>query len=114
MLAACRPGYPPRLAPCQQSGPALSTTRAASILAGERHAGRDWRPLLELATTRPMATVRASDTLPSRRPLLIVGRQGQLATDLVETGARLGTQLVALGRPELDLADLASIERAAA
>jgi dTDP-4-dehydrorhamnose reductase len=59
-----------------------------------------------------MATAPASDIVSSRRPLLIVGRQGQLATDLVEAGARLGTDLVALGRPELDLADPASIERA--
>ena len=59
-----------------------------------------------------MATVQDSEIASSPGPLLIVGRQGQLATDLVEAGARLGTALVALGRPELDLADPTSIERA--
>ena len=37
-------------------------------------------------------------------PFLVVGRKGQLATDLVEAAGRRGVPLVALGRPDLDLA----------
>jgi dTDP-4-dehydrorhamnose reductase len=45
-------------------------------------------------------------------PLLVIGRQGQLATDLVEAGARLGVPLVALGRPDIDVTDADSVARA--
>jgi dTDP-4-dehydrorhamnose reductase len=45
-------------------------------------------------------------------PLLVVGRRGQLATDLVAAGDRLSVPLVALGRPELDLLDEASLAAA--
>jgi dTDP-4-dehydrorhamnose reductase len=46
------------------------------------------------------------------RPFLVVGRQGQVATDLVAASQRAGVSLVALGRPDLDLADPDSIARA--
>ena len=45
-------------------------------------------------------------------PLLVVGRKGQLATDLVEAGDRQRVRLVALGRPDLDLLDEASVAAA--
>ncbi len=46
--------------------------------------------------------------------LLVVGRAGQLATDLAQACARADRTASCLGRPELDLADAASIERALA
>ena len=46
------------------------------------------------------------------RPVLVVGRQGQLATDLMEAAAGRATSLVALGRPDLDLTDADSLARA--
>ena len=49
---------------------------------------------------------------PPTGSLLVVGRQGQLATDLVAAGRRLGRPLVALGRPELDLTSPDGIARA--
>jgi dTDP-4-dehydrorhamnose reductase len=49
---------------------------------------------------------------PPTGPLLVVGRQGQLATDLVAAGGRLGRPLVALGRPELDLTSPDGVARA--
>ena len=45
-------------------------------------------------------------------PFLVVGRKGQLATDLAEDAFRRGVPLVALGRPDLDLTDEASVARA--
>jgi dTDP-4-dehydrorhamnose reductase len=47
------------------------------------------------------------------RPILIAGKSGQLARCLVESGAQRGTPVVAIGRPELDVENAASIERAA-
>lgn len=44
--------------------------------------------------------------------ILVVGRQGQLATDLVAAGERMGARLIALGRPELDITDPDVIPRA--
>lgn len=44
--------------------------------------------------------------------LLIVGRAGQLATDLADVCERAARQAMFLGRPDLDLADAASIDRA--
>jgi dTDP-4-dehydrorhamnose reductase len=45
--------------------------------------------------------------------LLVTGHEGQVARSLVERGAaRPGVEVVAVGRPELDLLDPASIERA--
>lgn len=46
--------------------------------------------------------------------ILVAGRAGQLATDLVERATASARPLVALGRPDLDLADLNSIEQAIA
>jgi dTDP-4-dehydrorhamnose reductase len=46
--------------------------------------------------------------------VLIVGRSGQLATELVRHPWPSGTELVALGRPELDVADAASVAAAVA
>lgn len=48
------------------------------------------------------------------RPILVVGRSGQLATDLVAAAARSGTPVIALGRPDLDLAEPDSAARALA
>jgi dTDP-4-dehydrorhamnose reductase len=47
------------------------------------------------------------------RPILVAGKSGQLACCLVESAAQRGIQLVAMGRPELDLEDARSVERAA-
>ena len=44
--------------------------------------------------------------------VLVTGRQGQLARSLVERAAGTGMVVVALGRPNIDLADPASIEQA--
>jgi dTDP-4-dehydrorhamnose reductase len=43
------------------------------------------------------------------RPFLVIGRKGQVATDLVAAGQRAGVSLTALGRPDLDLTNPASI-----
>ncbi|MBV1694528.1 MAG: dTDP-4-dehydrorhamnose reductase [Hyphomicrobiales bacterium] len=45
--------------------------------------------------------------------ILVTGRSGQLATALSEV-ARSGIEIVALGRPEFDIADEASVQRAIA
>jgi dTDP-4-dehydrorhamnose reductase len=45
-------------------------------------------------------------------PVLVVGRKGQLASDLVAVGERARAPLVALGRPDLDLLDEISIAAA--
>src|SRR5262245_45611257 len=47
------------------------------------------------------------------RPILVAGRSGQLARCLVESAAQRQTQVVAIGRPELNLEDAASVEQAA-
>jgi dTDP-4-dehydrorhamnose reductase len=47
-------------------------------------------------------------------PILVVGRSGQLATDLVAAARREGVPLVALGRPELDLTEADGAARALA
>jgi len=44
--------------------------------------------------------------------ILVIGRRGQLATDLAALGERHPAGIVALGRPELDLTQEASIARA--
>ena len=46
------------------------------------------------------------------RPILVAGRSGQLARCLVESAAQRGTRVVAIGRPEIDLEDVASVEQA--
>jgi len=44
--------------------------------------------------------------------LLVTGREGQVVTSLIERGAlRSGIEIVAAGRPELDLLDAGSIDR---
>ena len=43
--------------------------------------------------------------------IAVTGKAGQLVTSLAERGAVAGHEVVALGRPELDLADPASIAR---
>jgi dTDP-4-dehydrorhamnose reductase len=45
-------------------------------------------------------------------PILVVGRQGQLATDLVGAGRSGGVALLPLGRPDLDVTDADSVARA--
>ena len=45
-------------------------------------------------------------------PILVCGRRGQVATDLVEAGGALGVSLAAHGRPDLDLTDPDGIARA--
>ncbi|MEO5586475.1 MAG: dTDP-4-dehydrorhamnose reductase [Novosphingobium sp.] len=44
--------------------------------------------------------------------IAVTGRHGQVVASLLERGAAAGHEIVALGRPELDLADHASVARA--
>ena len=44
--------------------------------------------------------------------IAVTGKAGQLVTSLLERGAAAGHEVIALGRPELDLADPASVMRA--
>ncbi len=44
--------------------------------------------------------------------IAVTGKQGQVVSALLERGKAAGVEIVALGRPELDLADPASIRRA--
>jgi len=44
--------------------------------------------------------------------IAVTGKTGQVVTALIERGALAGHEITALGRPELDLADPASVERA--
>ncbi|EQB09281.1 dTDP-4-dehydrorhamnose reductase [Novosphingobium lindaniclasticum] len=44
--------------------------------------------------------------------IVVTGRTGQVVTSLVERGTAAGHDIVALGRPELDLADPLSVARA--
>jgi dTDP-4-dehydrorhamnose reductase len=44
--------------------------------------------------------------------LIVTGTQGQVVRALCERGPALGVEIVAVGRPELDLADPASVARA--
>src|SRR5262245_25802612 len=48
----------------------------------------------------------------SVRPILVVGRSGQVARCVVESAARRGIRVVAIGRPQLDVENRESIERA--
>lgn len=43
--------------------------------------------------------------------IAVTGKQGQVVTALIERGAEAGVEIIAVGRPELDLADPASIRR---
>ena len=43
--------------------------------------------------------------------IAVTGKQGQVVTALIERGQQAGVEIVAVGRPELDLADSASIRR---
>jgi len=52
--------------------------------------------------------------MQDRRPILVAGRSGQLSRSLAEDARARGVPLLAMGRPDLDLADAASIERAVA
>ena len=45
------------------------------------------------------------------RPILVAGRSGQLARCLAESAARREINLVAIGRPELDLENAGSVEQ---
>lgn len=44
--------------------------------------------------------------------IAVTGQAGQVVTSLVERGAAAGHEIIALGRPQLDLADPASVMRA--
>ncbi len=44
--------------------------------------------------------------------IAVTGKTGQVVTSLLERGAAAGHEMIALGRPELDLADPASVARA--
>lgn len=44
--------------------------------------------------------------------IAVTGKTGQVVTSLIERGAAAGHEVIALGRPELDLADPASVARA--
>jgi dTDP-4-dehydrorhamnose reductase len=46
--------------------------------------------------------------------LIVTGTQGQVARALLERGAAADVEIVAIGRPDLDLADPSSVERALA
>jgi dTDP-4-dehydrorhamnose reductase len=46
--------------------------------------------------------------------IVVTGRQGQVVTSLIERGSAAGIEIVAVARPELDLADAGSIRRALA
>lgn len=46
--------------------------------------------------------------------LAVTGKQGQVVTSLLERGAAASVEVIALGRPELDLADPASVKAAIA
>src|SRR5271166_1222398 len=51
--------------------------------------------------------------MPDRQMRLIVtGTQGQVVRALIERGPAQGVEIIAIGRPELDLSDPASIEAA--
>lgn len=41
--------------------------------------------------------------------IAVTGKQGQVVTSLIEQGAKAGHEIIALGRPELDLANPASV-----
>ena len=41
--------------------------------------------------------------------IAVTGRTGQVVTSLIERGAAAGHEVIAVGRPELDLADPASV-----
>lgn len=43
--------------------------------------------------------------------IAVTGKTGQVVTSLIERGAAAGHEVIALGRPELDLADPASVAR---
>src|SRR4051812_28889686 len=79
---------------------------------GEGGAGASGSRKNRAYSTRPMANIPVSGQAHDEAPLLVLGRRGQLATDLVEAGARLGTALIALGRPELELTEPGTIARA--
>src|SRR6202521_6288510 len=49
----------------------------------------------------------------SMRPILVAGRSGQRARCLAESAARREINLVAIGRPELNLENAGSIEQLA-
>src|ERR1700730_4455199 len=53
---------------------------------------------------------RQSKTMRTGRPILVIGRAGQLARCLVDE-ARAGDRVVARGRPEFDLEDADAAER---
>ncbi len=44
--------------------------------------------------------------------IVVTGRQGQVVTSLIERAPAAGIEVVAVGRPELDLADAGSVRRA--
>lgn len=46
--------------------------------------------------------------------LVVTGKQGQVVTSLLERGPAAGVEVIALGRPELDLTDPASVRAAIA
>jgi dTDP-4-dehydrorhamnose reductase len=50
--------------------------------------------------------------MPNHAPVLVIGARGMLARALAAEAARQGRPLVALGRPDCDLADSASLARA--
>ena len=46
------------------------------------------------------------------RPILVAGKTGQLARCLVDVAEQRGLPIIAVGRPEFDLEDSGSIDRA--
>jgi len=54
---------------------------------------------------------RSAAPMTEAGPILVVGKSGRVARDLVDTAGRLGFHVIALGRPALDLEDRDSIDR---
>jgi dTDP-4-dehydrorhamnose reductase len=62
------------------------------------------------ASSKPCADV----AMPGHPPIVVAGKTGQLARSLAEAAHVRGVPLVAMQRPDLDLTDSGSVERAVA
>ena len=69
---------------------------------------------MSIAASASVCSNRRSEIpMDDDRPILIAGRTGQVARALLDLAVEYNVPLVAVGRPQLDLADPASIERVA-
>ena len=57
---------------------------------------------------------RAELAMHGHTPILVAGKTGQLARSLAEEAVLRGVALIAMERPQLDLTDSGSVERAVA